>query len=265
MEDSIFNTKADKRFKITGWILIMLVLISFILIIIAFIKGADWVTKQAQIATFLSEIAFQSLSLSIFLYIIATFILGSPKYIFYSVSKNTKFKIFIFSCLYYFGTFIQTLAYFIIGLPVAFLLIEKTPLTDSDIFLVLMTNLCIVLILDTIFFKLSYRFEKLFDKTVQKLKRGEESKLIEPEQELNKIYDLEKMYAIIATITTILVIGDAAGSIAFPLEVPKESNRLQAYLDSSSYIYMMLFVSTTLVYLKELVKGGIRRNKEKEG
>lgn len=236
-----------------GKILITIFFICFVLITIAFIMGYDWVKKQEEIVTYLSQITLQSIILAIVLYFMAAVILGSPKYVLFS-----KINLFQFLVLYYFGTFIQTLAYFILGLPIAAFVIEKTPLKESDIFVILMTTLCTILVVD-IYYKFYNKIEILFDKLVQKLQKGELSRLQEPEQELNKIYDLEKVYSIIATITTILVIGDAAASIAFPLEVPNGSNRLQAYLDSTSYIYMMTFVSTTLVYLKELVKGGIKR------
>ncbi|WP_156028938.1 hypothetical protein [Sporosarcina sp. D27] len=214
--------------------------------------------KQEEIVTDLSEITLVSIPSACVLYIIAALFLGSPKYVFFSSIKFNKLNFILFLCLYYLGAFVQTLAYFIIGLPTTALIIEKTLLSESDIFVIMMITLCIILVID-IHYKFYSKLENFFDRSVQKLQKGELSKLQEPEQELNKIYDLEKLYAIIATITTILVIGDAAASIAFPLEVPKGSNRFQAYLDSTSYIYMMIFVSTTLVYLKELIKGGIKR------
>lgn len=258
MGNDSFNTEADKRYKSIGNLLITVTIISFVCLLFAFIMGFDWVTEQVNVAAFVSEIALQSVFLAIFLIILAAFILGTPKYLFLSVS-NEKVKLNLYLYFYYFGTFIQTLSYFIIGLPIAALLIEKTFFTESDIFVILMTSLCAFLIIDTLFINATGWIERNFDKIVHKFIKSEGNILEDPEEGLNNTYKLEKVYSIIATITTILVIGDAASAVAYPLEITKETNRLQAYLDSTSYIYMMIFVSTTLVYLKQLVKEGIKK------
>lgn len=256
MRENKYNTKADKLYRKIAYLLITIMLACFVLIIVAFIKGYNWVMNQEKIIISLGEIFLESSLIAFILYLMSVLVLGSPKYVFFSFINNNYIKLIIYLPWYYVGIFLQSLAYFILGLPVAFIIIQLSWLSESNLFVILMFTLCIFSYLDTKF-KLPHQFEKMFDKVVKKIQKEQFRHLPEPEEELNKIYNLERLYAIVATITTILVIGDAAASIAFPLKSDGENN-YQAYLDSSSYIFMMIFVSATLVYLKELFKVGIK-------
>ncbi|MGB2871923.1 hypothetical protein, partial [Psychrobacillus psychrotolerans] len=129
MGENIYNTKADKRYRNLGIILTLIMLCCFVLIIIAFIMGYEWVKSQKDIVTSFSQLGLNSIIISLVLYSCAIIFLGSPKYTFFPMINSIKIKLLGFLFMYYFGVFLQTLAYFIFGLPIAFLLIETTGLT----------------------------------------------------------------------------------------------------------------------------------------
>ncbi|MFG3435097.1 hypothetical protein [Lysinibacillus fusiformis] len=116
-----------------------------------------------------------------------------------------------------------------------------------------------------------FLFEKWFMNKISPDVIEESSKFFLPfsiglkrEKLLRRIFDIEKVYAFVAAVTTILILGDATGALLEPLMGVNAAERWETYKDSLSFQLLLIFVSSSIVYIQEMLRKGIRRKEKRK-
>lgn len=252
MKNSLEVTIRDKILTHICCFVVGMMISSMLAISLAIIMGYGWVEYQKRLTIYFGGLALDSVVLGIIFYGFVLFCYLTLHICFNQSNFKLMSTLVGYLILNYFIVLCQTLSYFILSLPMAYIIMEWTSMNLRIIFVLMLLFVCVFSFIDMMFIKIPVRFIKLCGRLFKKLNYN-----MDPERELNKEFNLEKIYSIGTVITTILVIGDAAGLAAFPLQ---GKNILNAYLESYSVALMMLFVSATLVYFKELVRGGVRKS-----
>ncbi|WP_413362257.1 hypothetical protein [Lysinibacillus sp. 3P01SB] len=241
---------------------------NFFVLIIAtgcLILGPQKLNSIEEVLSSLKNFYIENIVMGTFLYLIAWFFLLTPKIFLLTEGYNKNIKMIFYISMNLFGTILQVFPYFLFSLIILSVYYANKPIQDSTFFFNVVFILTVLAILDLVIVKASEKLDKFFCYLIKivGIKINYEV-LKEKEKELRGFYNCEKWFSIIATITTILVIADAAGLAAFPLQPKEGETYFNAYLESDSYIYMLVFVGATLAYLKELIIGVIPEKKRSE-
>lgn len=115
-----------------------------------------------------------------------------------------------------------------------------------------------------------FLFEKWFMNKISSKVIVESSKFFPPfsiglkrEMLLRSIFDIEKVYAFVAAVTAILILGDATGALLEPLKGNNAAERWETYKDSPSFQLLLIFVSSSIVYIQEMLRKGIRKKEKR--
>lgn len=229
--------------------------------IIFFVMGSEKRTTLLNYFEVMSNIYIYAFIVSGIYYMVARSILINVQFAVYKYkdkySINRKF--FSYTIGIFFSTIIQSLAYFILAVIPVFIIISGFDLDERYMFTLTVSFIILITIIDLTWFKFSQLLDKPFVYVLSKFNKIEFDEVLKEEKNIRKIYNFEKFFGIIATVTTVLVIGDAAGLVAFPLEKKSDESYLDAYLESKHYVFMALFVGSTVSFLKEQIIGGIKK------
>lgn len=84
-------------------------------------------------------------------------------------------------------------------------------------------------------------------------------------EEIRDEYNIEKVFSIFAVIATILILGDTAGLVAYPLSPVIDENTgevikslQEVYLESINFVLLLPFIAFNISYLFEMLKKGIK-------
>lgn len=244
----------NKQKKLNGlhWILLLFFILFHVGIAFAFIFNTQLLEIYAEIKR----------DVHVFLFLIVVFIslyiasqlLVIGKLIFLDMLKEYNKLCLV---LYLFYTYGKTIFITIITMLITFVLIKDV---DS-------TYPLLLLLVATVLSLLVFFIEKDIKNKIYKKVSKKEQTLLAPfangwkkEGELKEIYNFERILGIIAAITTILILGDAIGALIEPLNGNNPEERWESYMNSKSFQFLLIFVSSNILFILEMINKGITVN-----